>query len=178
MRDLTNVLQELHRHELNCRVESLRGRGFRIVLGDDMNGELASLDVQVEELPGAGDRLWELACRHVPGLGQAMIEPNFWPAEKVVPLSRVIGRAVPENIFPVDALQDPVMESDVLAYAVVSSNEQCETVWYLNTQGEVRQEALGLREGWRQSDRFRYGEEKSVEQFQHLYLEPERVPAC
>jgi hypothetical protein len=77
----------------------------------------------------AGDRLWELACSRVPGLGQAMIEPNFWPAEKVVPLSRLIAHAVPENAFPVDAPEDPVSEADVLAYAVVSSNEQCETVW-------------------------------------------------
>jgi hypothetical protein len=175
MRDLTSVLQELHRHEVTCRVQSVLGRGFRIVLGDDLNGALASFDVRAEELPGAGDRLWELACKHVPGLGQPMTD--FWPAEKVVPLSRLIAHAVPENIFPVDAPQDPVMEADVLAYAVVSSNEQCETVWYLNARGEVRQEALGLRDGWRQSDRFRYGEEKAVEQFQHLYLEPERLPS-
>jgi len=177
MRDLTSVLQELHRHEVNCRVQSVLGCGFRIVLGDALNGTLASFDVRAEELPGAGDRLWELACRHVPRLGQATIEPNFWPAEKVVPLSRVIARAVPQNIFPVDALQDPVTEAEVLAYAVVSNNEQCETVWSLNMQGEVRQEALGLRDGWRQSDRFRYGEEKTVDQFQHLYLEPERLPS-
>jgi hypothetical protein len=64
----------------------------------------------------------------------------------------------------------------VLAYAVVSSNEQCETVWYLNTRGEVGQEALGLRDGWRQSDRFRYGEEKTVDEFRHLFLEPANAP--
>ena len=74
--------------------------------------------------------------------------PAYWPAEKVVPLSRVIARAVLENVFPVDLVQDPVMEADVLAYAVASSNAQCETVWYLNTRGEVGQEALGLRDGW------------------------------
>ena len=175
MRDLSSVLQELHRHEVNFRVQSVLGRGFTIVLGDALNGELASFDVLAEELPGAGDRLWELACKHIPRLDQATIDPDFWPAEKVVPLSRLIAHAVPENIFPVDAPQDS--EADVLAYAVVSSNEQCETVWYLNMQGEVRQEALGLREGWRQSDRFRYGEEKTVDQFQHLYLEPERLPS-
>jgi hypothetical protein len=177
MHDLTSVLQELHRHEVTCRVQSVLGRGFRIALGDELNRELASFDVPAEELPGAGDRLWELACKHVPRLGHAMIEPNFWPAEKVVPLSRLITHAVPEIIFPVDAPQDAVTEADVLAYAVVSSNEQCETVWYLNARGEVRQEALGLRDGWRQSDRFRYGEEKTVDQFQHLYLEPERLPS-
>jgi hypothetical protein len=176
MRDLTSVLQELHRQEVNCRVQSVLGCGFRIVLGDALNGELASFDVAADELPGAGDRLWELACKHVPRLAQPTIEPDFWPAEKVVPLSRLIAHAVPETIFPVDAPQDPVNEADVLAYAVVSSNEQCETVWYLNMRGEVRQEALGVREGWRQSDRFRYGEEKTVDQFQHLYLEPERLP--
>jgi hypothetical protein len=175
MRDLTSVLQELHRHAVNCRVQSVPGCGFRIVLGES-NSELAAFDVTAQELPRAGDRLWEVACKHVPGFGQPMIEPDFWPAEKVVPLSRLIAHAVPENIFPVDAWQDPV-EADVLAYAVVSSNEQCETVWYLNTRGEVRQEALGLRDGWRQSDRFRYGEEKTVDQFQHLYLEPERLPS-
>jgi hypothetical protein len=173
MRDLTSVLQELYRYEVNCRVQSFWDCGFRIVLGDALNGELASFDVSAEELPGAGDRLWELACRHVPGLGQlAAIEPSFCPAEKVVPLSRVIARAVPESMFPVDAVQDPVMEADVLAYAVVSTNDQCETVWYLNTRGEVREEALGLRDGWRQSDRFRYGEEKTLDAFRHLYLEP------
>ena len=177
MRDLTTVLQELHRHAVNCRVQSVLGGGFRIALDDALNGELASFDVPAEELAGAGDRLWQLACKHVPHLGRAMIEPNFWPAEKVVPLSRLIAHAIPENIFPVDAPQDPVTEADVLAYAVVSSNEQCETVWYLNARGEVMQEALGLREGWRQSDRFRYGEEKTVDQFQHLYLDPERVPS-
>ena len=79
--------------------------------------------------------------------------------------------------FPSTLLRIRVSEADVLAYAVVSSNEQCETVWYLNARGEVRQEALGLRDGWRQSDRFRYGEENTVDQFQHLYLEPERVPS-
>lgn len=177
MRDLSSVLQELHRNEVNCRVGSVLGYGFRIALSDASNGELASFDVPVDELPAAADRLWELACRHVPRLGQAAIEPDFWPAEKVVPLSRVIAHAVPENIFPVDTPQDPGSEADVLAYAVVSSNEQCETVWYLNARGEVRQEALGVREGWRQSDRFRYGEEKTVDQFQHLYLEPERLPS-
>ena len=177
MRDLTNVLQELHRHAVNCCVQSVLGSGFRIALRDALNGELASFDVPAEELTGAGDRLWELACSRVPGLGQAMIEPNFWPAEKVVPLSRLIAHAIPENIFPVDAPQDPVTEADVLAYAVVSSNELRETVWYLNMQGEVREEALGIRDGWRQSDRFRYGEEKTVDQFQHLYLDPERVPS-
>jgi hypothetical protein len=175
MRDLTSVLQELCRHEVTCRIQSFGAGGFNIVLGDAANGELASFDVRADELPGVGDRLWELACSRVPGLGQGTIEPDFWPAEKVVPLSRVIARAVPENMFPVDALQD--VETDVLAFAVVSSNEQCETVWYVNVNGEVRQEALGLREGWRQSDRFRYGEEKTVEQFQHLYLEPERAPS-
>jgi len=175
MRDLTSVLQELHRHEVNCGVQSVLGSGFRIVLGDEVNGALASFDVPAEELPSAGDRLWELACKHVPRLAQPTIEPNFWPAEKVVPLSRLIAHAVPENIFPVDAPQES--EADVLAFAVVSSNEQCETVWYLNMQGEVRQEALGLRDGWRQSDRFRFGEEKTVDQFQHLYLEPERGPS-
>jgi hypothetical protein len=102
----------------------------------------------------------------------AAIEANFWPAEKVVPLSRVIARVVPDSTFPVDVVQDPVMEADVLAYAVVSANDQCETVWYLNTRGEVREEALGLRDGWRQSDRFRYGEEKALDAFRHLYLEP------
>jgi hypothetical protein len=177
MRDLTSVLQELYRHEVHCLVQSFMGSGFRIVLGDDVNGELVSFDVGAEDLPDAGDRLWELACKHVPSLGMATIEPDFWPAEKVVPLSRLIARAVPDNIFPVDSLEDPVIATDVLAYAVVSSNEQCETVWYLNTRGEVRQEALGLRDGWRQSDRFRYGEEKTVDQFQHLYLEPERLPS-
>jgi hypothetical protein len=177
MHDLTSVLQELYRHEVNCRVQSVMGSGFRIVLSDDVRGVLVSFDVRAEDLPGAGDQLWHLACKHVPGLGQVMTEPDFWPAEKVVPLSRLIAHAVPENIFPVDSLQDPVIATDVLAYAVVSSNEQCETVWYLNTQGEIRQEALGLRDGWRQSDRFRYGEEKTVDQFQHLYLEPECFPA-
>ena len=176
MRDLTSVLQELHRQDVNCRVQSVLGCGFRIVLGDALNGDLTSFDVAADELPGAGDRLWELACKHVPRLAQPTIEPDFWPAEKVVPLSRLIAHAVPETIFPVDAPLDPVNETDVLAYAVVSSNEQCETVWYLNMRGEVRQEALGVREGWRQSDRFRYGEEKTVDQFQHLYLEPERLP--
>ena len=177
MRDLSSVLQELHRHDVNCRVQSVRSRGFRIVLSDALNGELESFDVRAEELPSAADRLWELACKHVPQLVQPSIEPNFWPAEKVVPLSRLIAHAVPDNIFPVDAPQDPVSEADVLAFAVVSSNEQCETVWYLNARGEVRQEILGLREGWRQNDRFRYGEEKTVDQFQHLYLEPERLPS-
>jgi hypothetical protein len=177
MRDLTSVLQELHRHEVNCRVQSVLGCGFRIALGDALNGELASFDVPAEELAGAGDRLWELACKHMPRLAQAMIEPNFWPAEKVVPLSRVIAHAVPNNVFPVDAPQDAVTEADVLAYAVIASNERCETVWYLTMRGEVRQEALGLRDGWRQSDRFRYGEEKTLDQFQHLYLEPEHLPS-
>ena len=173
MRDLTSVLQELYRREVNCRVQSFWDCGFRITLGDDLNGALASFDVRTEELPAAGQRLWDLACQHFPGLGEPKAtEPGFWPAEKVVPLARVIARAVPDNIFPLDLVQDPVMGADVLAYAVVASNEQCETVWYLNTRGEVRQEALGLREGWRQSDRFRYGEEKTVAQFQHLYLEP------
>ena len=172
MRDLTSVLQELYRHGVNCRVQSLRDCGFRIVLGDDVRGDFASFDVRAEELPEAGIRLWELACKHTPDLGWPLIEPSFWPAEKVVPLSRAIARAVPENIFPVEGLQDPVTQADVLAYAVVSSNEQCETVWYLNIRGEVRQEAMGLREGWRQSDRFRYGEENTVDQFQRLYLEP------
>src|SRR5690349_18140496 len=99
MRDLTSVLQELHRHEVNCSVQSVLGCGFRIQLGEDVNDALASFDVSAEELPGAGDRLWELACKHVPRLAQPTIEPNFWPAEKVVPLSRLIGRAVPGNIF-------------------------------------------------------------------------------
>lgn len=107
MRDLTSVLQELHRHEVTCRVQSILGCGFRIALGNALNGELASFDVPAGELAGAGDRLWELACSRVPGLGQAMIEPNFWPAEKVVPLSRLIAHAVPENVFPVDAPEDP-----------------------------------------------------------------------
>jgi hypothetical protein len=176
MRDLTSVLQELYRHEVNCRVQSFLGCGFRIVLADGLNSKLASFDLRPEDLPAAGERLWELACTHVPGLAGADVESGFWPAEKVVPLSRVITRAVPENIFPVDAVQDAVMETDVLAYAVVGSNAQCETVWYLNTQGEIRQEALGLREGWRQSNRFRYGEEKTVDEFRHLYLEP--ADAC
>ena len=173
MRDLTSVLQELYRREVNCRIQSLWNRGFRITLGDDVDGEWASLDLPVEELPAAGDRLWDMACQHVPGWGQTVAsEPSFWPAEKVVPLSRVVTRAVPASIFPVDGVQDALIETDVLAYAVVASNDQCETVWYLNTRGEVRQEALGLRDGWRQSERFRYGEEKTVAQFQHLYLEP------
>jgi hypothetical protein len=138
-----------------------------------LNGDLASFDVSAEELPAAGDRLWELASRHVPGLGQvAAVEPDFWPAEKVVPLSRIIAGAVPDDIFPVDAVQDPVMEAEVLAYAVVSTNGQCETVWYLNARGEIREEALDLRDGWRQSHRFRYGEEKTADAFRHLYLEP------
>jgi len=175
MRDLCSVLQELQRHDVNCRVQSVLGCGFTIVLSDALNGDLASFDVLPEDLPDAGDRLWELACKHVPRLAQPAIEPNFWPAENVVPLARLIAHAVPENIFPVDA--SPDSEADVLAYAVVSSNEQCDTVWYLNGRGEVRQEALGLREAWRQSDRFRYGEEKTVDQFQHLYLEPERLPS-
>jgi hypothetical protein len=69
-------------------------------------------------------------------------------------------------------VEDPVTAADVLAFAVVSNNDHCETVWYLNTRGEVRQEALGLRDGWRQSERFRYGEEKTADEFSHLYLEP------
>jgi hypothetical protein len=175
MRDLTSVLQELYDYDVTCRIQSFSDCGFRIALGDDVKGELASFDVRPEELSGAGDRLWELACQRIPGLAGAVVEPGFWPAENVVPLSRVIARAVPENIFPVEAVQDPVIDADVLAYAVVSSNDQCETVWYLNTRGEVRQEALGLRDGWRQSVRFRYSEEKTVDEFQHLYLQPADV---
>jgi hypothetical protein len=102
--------------------------GFHIILGDALNGDLASFDVSAEELPAAGDRLWELASRHVPGLGQmAAVEPDFSPAEKVVPLSRIIAGAAPDDIFLVDAVQDPVMEAEVLAYALVSTNGQCET---------------------------------------------------
>jgi hypothetical protein len=147
--------------------------GFRIVLGDALNGELASFDVSAEELPEAGDRLWELACRHVPGLGpMAAIEPNFWPAEKVMPLSRIIARAVPDNMFPVDAVQDPVMR------------RRCwPTLWFPPTISARPSGTSTLAErsgrspwasaiGWRQSDRFRYGEEQTAAAFRHLYLEP------
>jgi uncharacterized protein YbdZ (MbtH family) len=54
----------------------------------------------------------------------------------------------------VDAVQDSVMEAEVLAYAVLSTNGQCETVWYLNARGEIREEALGLPDGWRQATAF------------------------
>ena len=63
MRDLCSVLQELQRHDVNCRVQSVLGCGFTIVLSDALNGDLASFDVLPEDLPDAGDRLWELACR-------------------------------------------------------------------------------------------------------------------
>jgi hypothetical protein len=172
MHDLISVLQELYRHEVNCKIQSFWDCGFRMVLGDDLNGELASFDVRSDELPAEGERLWELARKHYHGLPGALVEPAFWPAERVVPFSRVIARAVPDNLFPVDVVQDPVMEAEVLAYPVVSSNDQSATVWYLNTRGEVRQEALGLRDGWRQSDRFRYGAEKTADEFRHLYLQP------
>jgi hypothetical protein len=168
MRDLTSVLQELYRRDVNCRIQSVWDCGFRIVLGDESNGDLASFDIRAEELPLAGERLWDLACRHLPVL-----------AQPEVPASRLIARAVPENVFPVDLLpvdlmEDPVVEPEVLAYTVAAANEECETVWYLNSRGEVRQEALGLREGWRQTDRFRYGEEKPLAEFRHLYLEKVR----
>ena len=46
MRDLTSVLQELYDYDVTCRIQSFADCGFRIVLGDDLKGELASFDVR------------------------------------------------------------------------------------------------------------------------------------
>lgn len=171
MRDLATVLQDLYRREVNCRIESLWDRGFRIVLGDQLNGEDAAFTVGVDDLPDAGERLWELACQRCPALGgerHRLDEPAA--AERVVPLSKVIARAVPENVFPISDIAPPVMEVDVLSYAVRGANERFETIWYANARGEVREEIVPRREPWRQTDRFRTAEEKSLDDFRRLYL--------
>jgi hypothetical protein len=171
MRDLATVLQDLYRREVNCRIESFWDRGFRIVLGDRLNGEDAAFAVDVDELPDAGERLWELACRRYPAFGGQREGPGEPSAvERVVPLSKVIARAVPENVFPVSDIAPTVMEVDVLSYAVRRANERFETIWYTNARGEVREEVVPRREPWRQSDRFRMAEEKSLEDFRRLYL--------
>lgn len=171
MRDLATVLQDLYRCEVNCRIEASWDCGFRIVLGDQLNGEDAAFTVDVDELPDVGERLWELACRRYPALGGERDGPGEPSAvEKVLPLSKVIARAVPETVFPVSDIAPPVMEVDVLSYTVRGANERFETIWYTNARGEVREEVVPRREPWRQTDRFRTAEEKSLEDFRRLYL--------
>jgi len=128
MRDLTTVLQDLYHREINCRIESFWDCGFRIVLGDRLNGELAALTVPVEELPGAGERLWSLALQHHPVIAAPPVEEAA--VAKVLPLSRVIAQAVPETVFPVAEIADPAAEADVLCYTVLPDNQHFETIWY------------------------------------------------
>lgn len=167
MRDLTTVLQELSRHGIGCRVESVVD-SFRIGLNDDVSGTLRSFTIAADEIPAAGEMLWDLARQHCPILAdEPGGSPLPAPSVKVVPLSRLVGRAIPEGVFPMD---DPLTDIEVLSFAVLSANDRFETVWYANTLGEVREEVVGRREGWRQSARFRHAEERTADEFRRLYV--------
>lgn len=172
MRDLATALQELYRHEIDCRVESRRDRGFRIIVSNALTNDVTSLKVSADELPGAGDRLWTLAR----GLSARVAAQDGERADgltdkKVVPLSRIIARAVPANLLSVSGTPAPLMDVDVLSYAVLDATGHLETVWYANARGEVREEVLARREGWRQSDRFRNAEERSAADFCRLFVD-------
>lgn len=171
MRDLTAVMQDLYRHEVTCRIESLWDRGFRIVLGDPFKGDVADLAVLVEDLPSAGERLWSLALDHFPALGRpSPPAATRGPSAPVVPLSRLVARAAPESVFPLaEATPSGV---DVLSFTVLRGNEHFETIWYANTRGEVREEVAASREPWRQSERFRHAMEEPPDVFRRLYVEP------
>jgi hypothetical protein len=166
MRDLTTALQELYRHKIDCRVESHRNRGFRIILSDARTDDVTSFKVSADELPGAGDRLRNLAR----GLS-ARVAAQDATDKQVVPLSRVIARAVPASLLSVTGTPAPLMDVDVLSYAVLDATGQFETVWYANARGEVREEVLARREGWRQSGRFRNAEERSAADFCRLFVD-------
>ena len=172
MRDLATALQELYRHEIDCRVESRKDRGFRIVLSDALTDDVTSLKVSADELPGAGDRLWTLAR----GLSARIAAQDAERADgsadkKVVPLSRIIARAVPANLLALSGTPAPLMDVDVLSYAVLDATGHFETVWYANTRGEVREEVLARRDGWRQSERFKDAEERSAADFCRLFVD-------
>ena len=140
MRDLTTALQELYRHKINCRVESHRDRGFRIILSDALADDGTSFKVSADEPAGAGDRLWNLARGLSARIGARDTErADGSTDEKVVPLSRVIARAVPANLLSIGGTPAPLMDVDVLSYAVVGATGHFETVWYANARGEVRE---------------------------------------
>jgi hypothetical protein len=152
MRDLSTVLQELSRRHIDCRLESAGRKGFKIALIGD-SGEVASFHIPAEELASAGEQLWEVARQH-----------------SLPPLSRLVAEAASFDISCPGKAHDPLSDVDVLSYAVLGSNGLFETVWYANTRGEVREEVMARREGWRQSDRFRHAQERSAADFRRLFI--------
>jgi hypothetical protein len=170
MRDLTSVLQALYRLEINCRIQSFWDCGFTIVLGDEFNGDRGSFDIAADNLPSAGERLWDLACRHYPEVGDKRVpRPQAMP-RKIVHLSRVIIPSRSGDMFPVSQLADAGREADVLSYAVMRQSHLLSTVWYVNVRGEVREELFGRRDPWRVTGSFKTAEEKSVSEFCRLYV--------
>ena len=171
MRDLTTVLQDLYRHGVTCRIESLWDCGFTIVLGDPFKGDVAAFAVMVEDLPSAGERLWSLAVDHFPALARPSPPARTpAPSAEVLPLSRLVAPAAPESVFPLP--ETTPFEVDVLSFTVLRGNEHFETIWYANTRGEVREEVAASREPWRQSERFRHAMEEPPDVFRRLYVEP------
>ena len=86
-------------------------------------------------------------------------------------MSRIIARAVPANLLALSGTPAPLMDVDVLSYAVLDATGHFETVWYANTRGEVREEVLARRDGWRQSERFKDAEERSAADFCRLFVD-------
>jgi len=74
-------------------------------------------------------------------------------------------RAATVTKRPIVSELGPRPDADVLSYVVVSANERVETVWYLNTRGEVREELFRRREAWRKSDRFKEAKVRGTDEF-------------
>ena len=120
----------------------------------------------------ARHRLWTLARRPSPVLPRkTQSAPMGLPDKKVVPLSRIIARAVPANLLSLSGTPAPLMDVDVLSYAVLDATGHSETVPYANTPSRVREEVLAHRDGWRQSDRFKDAEERSAADFCRLFVD-------
>ena len=65
-RTLVATMRALYRSEINCGVQSFWDGGFRVRLGDNINGTTAYADFDVTEIESAGQWLHDEAVKHYP----------------------------------------------------------------------------------------------------------------
>lgn len=78
---------------------------------------------------------------------------------------------MPGDILAVDETADLPMGAAVRCYTVARGNQHFDTIWYLNSLGEIREEVAARRDPWRQGERFRHAMELTSEEFNRLYLD-------
>jgi len=64
--NLTEVMQFLYEHAINCRISSFWDGGFDVYLGDENNGYKEQCNFDSEDLDKAAEWLYNVAVHHYP----------------------------------------------------------------------------------------------------------------